>query len=151
MLSKATDRHPSMSGIADVSGTDLNDRERRRRTRVLVHWPLCFFSVGGTEVIETTTTDLSSDGFYCVANAPFVPGEIRECTLGVPTNRRNGGERIQPIQCRVRVIRVEALGEGGLFGIGCHIEDYRFVRVGNSALESPFFGESYSSTTMASD
>jgi hypothetical protein len=128
MLSKRVDRPPTLPGITDIAGTEPNDRERRRRTRVLLRWPLCFFGTGSSDAIETVTHNLSSEGFYCIANTPFIPGEIRECTLGVPTNRRNGGEPIQPIQCRVRVIRVEALGESGPFGIGCRIEDYCFIR-----------------------
>jgi len=34
---------------------------------------------------------------------------------------------VLPVQCKVRVIRVEALGESGFYGVGCHIEDYRFI------------------------
>jgi hypothetical protein len=106
--------------------------ERRRRPRAQVHWPLCFFRQGTTDMVRTTTHDLSSHGFYCIANAEFVPGEIRECTLVVPTHHPNGGKPALPALCRVRVIRVEVLGEGGLHGVGCEIEDFHFV---NSAAE----------------
>jgi hypothetical protein len=93
---------------------------------VLVHWPIRFIRSGTGEIVETVTHDLSSDGFYCLANIAFVPGEIRECTLGVPMHNANNGDRVRPVLCRVRVIRVEALGEDGFYGLGCRIEDYRF-------------------------
>jgi len=76
-------------------------------------------------VIETVTQDLSSEGFYCLANAPFIPGEIHSCTLSVPAYHPRDLTRVVPVQCRVRIVRVEALAENGLFGIGCRIEDYR--------------------------
>jgi hypothetical protein len=95
-----------------------------------VHWPLAFFRPG-TTALETVTHDLSSDGFYCQACATFVPGEIRDCTLHVPTHNPNGGERVLPVQCRVRIVRVEALTNDGVYGVGCRIEDYRFGNSGS--------------------
>jgi hypothetical protein len=102
-------------------------RERRRRTRLQVHWPICFLRTATTGRVETETHNLSSEGFYCLANTAFVPGEIRECTLGVPVHHPGDGDRVWPVLCRVRVIRVEALSEHGFYGIGCRIQDYRFI------------------------
>lgn len=101
--------------------------ERRRRTRAQVHWPVYFSLRGSSDLVRTTTEDLSSQGFYCVANGGFVPGEIRECTLLVPTHDLNGGSPTLPVMCRVRVVRVESLGERGACGVGFAIEDYRFA------------------------
>ena len=75
-------------------------------------------------MIETVTHNLSSDGFYCEADIPFVPGEIRRCTLSVPAYHPNDLSRFIPVQCRVRIVRVEALAESGSFGLGCRIEEY---------------------------
>ncbi|MGO9971174.1 MAG: PilZ domain-containing protein [Bryobacteraceae bacterium] len=101
--------------------------ERRKRVRARVHWPLYFSLPGTAEQVQTITQDLSSNGFYCVANAKFVPGEARECTLLVPTHHPNGGDPALPVLCKVRVIRVEVLAEAGFYGVGFQIEDYRFV------------------------
>lgn len=131
MLSKLVDRLPTCLDTHPIDGPDLVVRERRRRTRVQVHWPICFIRPGLTEIVETVTRDLSSDGFYCLANTAFVPGEIRECTLGVPMHHPDSGDRVRPVLCRVRVIRVEALGGNGSYGVGCRIEDYRFISPGN--------------------
>ncbi len=62
-----------------------------------------------------------------MANTAFIPGEIRECTLSVPTHHSPGDNRMVPVHCRVRIVRVEALSERGLYGVGCRIEDYRFL------------------------
>lgn len=127
MLSKSVDRLPTYLNTHPIDEADPVVRERRRRARVQVHWPICFLRPGTTENLETVTHDLSSDGFYCLVNTAFVPGEIRECTLGVPMHQSNSGDRARPVLCRVRVIRVEALGEDGFYGVGCRIEDFRFL------------------------
>jgi hypothetical protein len=126
MVSKTAEIRLPTSGIHTVDTPEPALRERRRRIRVHVHWPVRFFLEGTEETVDTVTQDLSSDGFYCQASTVFVPGEIRACTLGVPTHHRNGGG-IRPVLCKVRVIRVEALGADGLYGVGCRIEDYHFI------------------------
>jgi len=120
----------ALSTFPDVRpgrATVLGARERRRRARVQVHWPLFFLLPDVTRSIETVTENLSSDGFYCVANRAFVPGEVLSCVLSVPTHNPNGGEQIRAVRCWIRVIRVESLTEDGSYGVGCRIEDYRFV------------------------
>jgi hypothetical protein len=126
MSSKSVDRLPTYLNTHQIDEPDSVVRERRRRVRVQVHWPISFIRPGTAESVETITHDLSSDGFYCRANTAFVPGEIRECTLGVPMHHSNG-DRSRPVLCRVRVIRVEALAEDGSYGVGCQIEDFRFI------------------------
>jgi hypothetical protein len=101
--------------------------ERRKRARIQVHWSLFFFQTGTAGTVETTTCDLSSDGFYCRAGARFIPGEIRECTLGVPTHLPDAMGREIAVHCRVRVVRVEELSESGLYGVGFRIEDYKLI------------------------
>jgi hypothetical protein len=127
MLAKSVDRLPTYLNTHQIEETDSAVRERRRRARVQVHWPICFVRPGTAESVETVTHDLSSDGFYCLVNTAFVPGETRECTLGVPMHHPDCGDRVRPVLCRIRVIRVEALGENGFYGVGCQIEDFRFL------------------------
>ena len=134
MLSKSVDRVPTYWNKHQIDETDLVVRERRRRARVQVHWPICFIRPGIPEILETVTHDLSSDGFYCRANTAFLPGEIGECTLRVPIHHPDNGDRARLVLCRIHVIRVEALGEDGLYGVGCRIEDYRFIGNDDSTL-----------------
>jgi hypothetical protein len=134
MPSKTVDRFPHH---VERNGCAVSDAaepaERRKRARMEVHWPLCFSLPGTAGLLETVTHNLSSDGFYCLAGTIFIPGEIRECTLGVPTHHPHCEVRVLPLKCKVRVIRVEALGGNGLFGVGCRIEDYRFAGGGNGS------------------
>lgn len=109
-----------------MNGEPYEWSERRKRGRVQVHWPVYFLKQGVADVVETVTSDLSSDGFYFLAKAPFVSGEFRVCTLGVPTNHPWSAERVLLVQCKVQIIRVKSHGDG-LYGVGCRIEDYRFV------------------------
>jgi hypothetical protein len=112
-----------------MSGNPV-EGERRRRHRAQVHWRLRFTEPCGNGELECVTRDLSSEGFYCVASAPLIPGEIHSCTLTVPTHNRNGGGPVVCVQCKARVVRVEAFPQNGTYGIGFRIEDYRFVGPG---------------------
>lgn len=126
----------SMSGrsIEQVPGyQDMGYRpgecaDRRKRSRLQVHWPLRFLDGDTADIVETVTRDLSSDGFYCLARMPFVPGEFKLCTLGVPTSHPRNTDRVLSVECTVRIIRVQAQ-EDGFYGIGCRIEDYRFAQL----------------------
>jgi hypothetical protein len=118
MLSKSGSR-PVINGVTENNSAHLN---RRRWRRLRVHWPLQFHGEPG---VETVTDDLSSDGFFCVAQTPFIPGEVRSCTLSVPAYHPDDVTRRICVHCRVRIVRVEALGKDSLFGVGCCIEEYR--------------------------
>jgi len=112
----------------DSLRTDTVAAERRSRPRLRVHWPLQFCAAAG-KPIQTVTHDLSSKGLYCLIETPFVPGEIRECTLLVPARDPADDNRWVSVRCRVRVVRVEAPPETGLYGVACRIEDYQLVGV----------------------
>lgn len=127
MQSKSVDRLSTHPHPHPTEETGSVLQERRKRTRIQVHWPIYFLRPGSSEFVETVTHDLSSEGFYCLADTAFIPGEIRECTLGVPVHHPNGTAQVRPVLCRVRVIRVEALRDDGFYGVGCRIEDYRFI------------------------
>jgi hypothetical protein len=119
-------RAPSDLEVRETPGR-AGTLDRRKRTRAQVHWPLSFMLAGTPEVVQTVTQDLSSDGFYCVAKARFIPGETVDCMLALPTPNRHGGTGASLVFCKVRVIRVEVTAEGGRYGAGCQIIDYRFV------------------------
>ena len=115
------------SDIPQTTETEPASRERRKRLRAQVHWAISFFRLDNSDTVETVTQNLSSDGFYCRVNTAFVPGEVYPCILNVPTHYPYGGNRVQPVQCRVRIIRVEVLGAEDSYGVACRIEDYRFA------------------------
>jgi PilZ domain len=103
--------------------------ERRRRARTKVHWPVLLFRNHSAEAVESTTQNLSSSGFYCMANVSFAAGEILTCTLKVPTHDPNGRNLERSLECKVRVMRVEPPAANGLFGVAFRIEDYHFAHM----------------------
>ena len=107
-----------------------------------VHWRVSFSDPATNGALESITHDLCSDGFYCVTSVAFIPGEIRTCMLAIPVRNRDGDANPVRVYCKVRVIRVEALAESGMYGIGFRIEDYRFLTLGlaDAATEIHFAG-----------
>jgi len=101
-------------------------KERRRRGRSRVHWPILLFrNQIGEDTVQTITQNLSSQGFYCLSRKPFTVGELLLCKLQIPTNDPGGGESY--LECRVQVVRVEENVVNGQYGIACKTLDYRFV------------------------
>jgi hypothetical protein len=77
------------------------------------------------EVVESSTRDLSSNGFYCCSPVPAAPGDRMVCILRVPAYHPERADAILSLECRVRIVRIEPVD--GYFGLGCEIEDYRFL------------------------
>ena len=109
-----------------IVGSDSLPLNRRKRTRLGVHWRLQFREAG-CAAVETVTQDLSSEGLYCLVGVPFVPGEVRECILHVPARDPEDDTRSVPVSCCVRVVRAEGLAETGLYGVACRVENYHFA------------------------
>ena len=94
--------------------------DRRKRTRVAVHWTLRLFRQPGKPPAESVTENLSSEGLYCITKQRFKPGERLQCEIVIPATV--GPQAPVVLECHVTVRRVEPLHSG--FGLGCHIEDY---------------------------
>jgi len=117
---------PSLDDLSVAGTKETLPRDRRKRTRLQVQWPI-LFTGGPGAAMQAVTQDLSSDGFYYVADTSFVPGEVRSCTLFVPAYDPADPARTIPVRCRIRVVRVEVLAETGRYGVGCRIDDYRVL------------------------
>ena len=100
----------------------LVSEERRKRKRVALHWPVRLFRGAATPSVESTTENLTSNGFYCHSREPFEIGESLECIIAIPSGSFGYAGSPISLQCRVRVTRVEDQSDG--FGLGCYIEDY---------------------------
>src|SRR5258708_13413678 len=100
----------------------LVSEERRKRTRIALHGPVGVFREPDTPSVESTTENLTSNGFYCVSREPFQLGERLECIIAIPAGSFGYAESPIRLQCRVRVTRIEDQGER--FGLACYIEDY---------------------------
>src|SRR5215471_5296102 len=96
--------------------------ERRKRKRVAVHWPVRLFEPIGRKSVESTTENLSSEGFYCLSSRTFKIGERLRCEIVIP-EATLGLDGPIVLECHVTVRRVEDLELW--FGLGCHIEDLK--------------------------
>ena len=102
-------------------------KERRRRSRMDLHWPVCLNRSGRTEPVRSSTENISSDGFYCLCQEPFVAGEQLECLLSIPPHARREDAPWLVLECKVRVVRVNT--DRDVFGVGFQIESYSVVRL----------------------
>jgi hypothetical protein len=121
--------HGEEFGIESVVHRELEDlsamvalEERRKRKRIALHWPVRLFRDPATPSVESTTENLTSNGFYCISKEPFTLGERLDCIIAIPAGSFGYNESPIRLQCRVRVARVEGQQDG--FGLGCYIEDY---------------------------
>ena len=118
----------SLHRPAEMAGASAFSVERRKRVRLKVHWPVLLFSnAAPAAAVESHTQNLSSVGFYCLSKTPFTVGELLTCTMRVPTYDPRRREPERTLECRVRVVRVEAVQDR--FGVACEIQDYRLVQV----------------------
>ena len=100
-------------------------QERRKRKRIALHWPVYLYRDHDAQTAESTTENLTSNGFYCVSKEPFQLGEQLKCVIAIPAGAFGYSEAPIRLQCRVKVMRVENQSEN--FGLGCYIEDYELL------------------------
>lgn len=103
--------------------------ERRKRVRARLHWQVHLQAVDRMQAIESTTRDISSNGFYCSSPVPFVQGERTVCVVKVPAYSPGWEGLMLSLECKVRITRVEPGEDNGSYGLGCEIEDYRFLHI----------------------
>ena len=106
--------------------------ERRGRVRTKLHWPVLLFRSDAPEAIETTTENLSSSGFYCLAQTRLAVGETLICSIKVPTHDTSGKHCERNLECKIRVMRTESRADG-VYGIACRIDDYQFLQAAGCA------------------
>ena len=86
-----------------------------------MHWLVYLFGRFGRKSVESTTENLSSEGFYCISRIKFKTGERLRCQIVMPAATL-GLDTPLVLECHVTIRRVEHLER--CFGLGCHIEDY---------------------------
>ncbi|MGO4885154.1 MAG: PilZ domain-containing protein [Bryobacteraceae bacterium] len=96
--------------------------ERRACPRVPLQWALSIRRQEREEpVISSITENLSSHGFFCLADRPLAAGENVACVIKLPFPRELPASRA--LYCQAQVVWVRA-AEDGRFGIACRIDDY---------------------------
>lgn len=106
----------------------LFPKERRRRVRTSVHWRLKIYGATSKRTAETITTNLSSDGLYCIIDGPFTVGEKVTMLLEAPAHDPTGSEPTCSLRCEGCVVRVETTSAANRFGVACRIDDFVLQR-----------------------
>lgn len=102
--------------------------ERRRRVRAEVEWPVRFHPRNPLRSFDVLTKNVSSDGFYCLLDQPFSPGQAVDCVLFVPIHDPGRREDTLVLCCQVRAVHVDILEGGTRYGVGFHIDHYAVER-----------------------
>jgi len=111
--------------FAESSPVSTGERkERRRHRRLNLHCKVVLFS-NGTQILETTTENVSIGGFYCWSPTPFPPGDVLDSILAVPVEGVEASNPYPVLKCRVVVVRCEPAPNSTQFGIGFRIDDYK--------------------------
>ena len=113
---------PDLMRVYEAASPSTTDR--RRRSRLKLSWTVLLRSRNGDKPIEGWTKDISSDGFYCLVPEPLDVGADTSFTIPVPIFDAERRRDMFRLEGRARVVRLETLGNG-LYGIACHVEDYR--------------------------
>ena len=96
--------------------------DRRGRPRLKLSYRIRLYRPDKQDVAVTAQTEnLSSQGFYCVSEEPFSPGDRLQCELSIPAPhvpREN-----LTLHRRVRVLRLEIKGLEPGYGMACKFED----------------------------
>jgi hypothetical protein len=101
---------------------------RRAFKRYNLRLPVLLFRPGSVVPFVGETRDISIDGFFCNVGEPFTIGELLR-SLVILANPCPEPENCPPtcIKGEVEVIHMVADRTKSLFGIGCHIHNYRMV------------------------
>ena len=74
--------------------------------------------------VSGKTSNVSSQGFYCLVQEPLESGERVECTLVIPTPKSGKPDAALSLKCHARLLRVEAVAGDKAFGSAFLIEEY---------------------------
>jgi PilZ domain len=112
-----------------VNGIVTRKSERRIRPRAALQWVVHVSRAGGLHPVSGKTSNVSSQGFYCLVQEPLESGQRVECTLVIPIPKSGKPDAVVWLKCRARLLRVEAVAGDNPFGIAFLIEEYCLVHL----------------------
>jgi PilZ domain len=117
--------------------------ERRKYERLPLRLPFQFSREGGSQVIDSFTENISSEGLFFVSLMLLKPGETLEINVPLPAHASLKRNYRVYLRCRGQVLRVES-DSGAGFGIACRLEK-TMIRFTDAAFEDdPVFRRSKS-------
>lgn len=126
MPAKGVALPPSDLGALDHAFRPGVERERRKQSRASLSWPVRLFRLNSEAIVETTTRDISSLGFYFLSPVMLDVSEAALCILILPVHDPRCRKSELPLHCKIRVVRVDPEARPGMTGIACRIENYSF-------------------------
>ncbi len=109
---------------------------RRASARCKLSYPVRLHIPGEGQWVPATTSDVSSDGFYCTSASPFRPHAELDCEIVIPTDGVSSTPPLSTahptrvaqsqlvLRCRVQVVRLVTKGLDPGYGMACRIEHY---------------------------
>jgi len=119
--------HGESESMPEEQKNSFGGSERRNRQRLPLHWNVYIFGEADSSPMSGRIRDLSSQGFYCVAERPLTPGEHVYCDITIPSQGASTQSAGASLHCRIQVLRVETT-LGGDYGLACRIEEYSVSR-----------------------
>ena len=98
----------------DPPGTSAGGLERRRRARTHLRCPITLFRCNSTEAVDSTTSNLSCEGFHCLVESEYLIGDQLTALLRIPAFDPNGKEQSCTLSCRARNSRRRLQSRGHL-------------------------------------
>jgi len=104
--------------------------DRRIQARANLRTPLVLLRGGCAEPIGTETENVSVEGFFCYVNILLSPGERLHFLLELPPWPSDTCDSaVVYIQGTAEVMRVCARDSLVALGVGCHVKNYRVLKV----------------------
>jgi hypothetical protein len=103
--------------------TSVPSNGRRKYHRLPLSLPIRFARENGA-IINSSTENLSAEGFYCYALEPLAPGERINGHFVILGEGPMGSNCSVRVNFQAQVMRVDATWMTSRFGIACWIEQY---------------------------
>lgn len=116
MVSNNVAERPPELGTQGEHSPIALDRRKYRRVNLICRIRLCRHQA--PDCIESQTANISSSGFYCYVDRPFLERERLKCEIYLPSYGIESRQLC--LTCDARVVRVEP--STIRFGIACELE-----------------------------
>jgi hypothetical protein len=108
-----------------VFSRPLSSFDRRGAVRLDMACAVSLSRPGDPSTVVSKTENLSTRGFYCISERPFLPRETLDCELVIPTAAPGHLPQVDLVlRAVVEVVRVVAKGMDPGFGLACQIKSY---------------------------
>lgn len=95
----------------------------RSTPRLTLAYTLFISRPGAAFDVVTKTENISSKGFFCFCQRPFLVGEQLDCEMVISTTPGHRGTDLF-LRCVVEVVRVTRAGGARGYGVDCRLESY---------------------------